>query len=263
MKSLISVNALFMSLSPKELVRLILQSKYTKGVEVCIDASNENELKYLDELAFELQKNHLILQIHGEILLDMDKQIKFFKRIEEYSDLFHEPIIVTMHSFCDEDSKIAIDKTVEYLSLLLKSVDCSKVVLCLENLNDTNEFIRLGKEEIRTTILNNEDIYFTYDIGHEIADYGQITDLDSYMIEEICNVHLHSDNKGVNHMPIYKNDPHWNDILKAITFLINHHYSHNIVYEYGIDYCHGSTVEEKVKDYLNSIDYVSERYSRD
>lgn len=263
MKSLISINSLFMSLSPKELVHLILESKYTKGVEACIDASNVNELKYLDELAFELQKNHLILQIHGEIMLDMDKQLEFFKKIEEYSDLFHEPIIVTMHSFCDEDSKLAIEKTVEYLSFLMKSIDCNKVVLCLENLNDTKEFTRLGKEEIQTTILNDEKIYFTYDIGHEIADFGQITDLDSYMIEEIFNVHLHSDNKGVNHLPIYKNDPHWNEILKALTFLINHHYAHNIVYEYGLPNCRGNTAEEKVKDYLESIDFVSERYSRD
>ena len=68
MSSLISVN-------------LINKSKYTKGLEIYIDMSDDNpygltineELDYLDKLVFELKKNNLILQIHGEIELDMDK----------------------------------------------------------------------------------------------------------------------------------------------------------------------------------------------
>ena len=35
---------------------------------------------------------------------------------------------------------------------------------------------------------------------------------------------------------------------------------YNIVFEYGLDLCYGETIEEQVKDYLNSIDLVSERF---
>ena len=61
-------------------------------------------------------------------------------------------------------------------------------------------------------------------------------------------------------MPIYENDPHWNEIIKALVFLINNHYNYNVVYEYALDKCHGETIEEKISDYLNSIDTISEHY---
>ena len=109
--------------------------------------------------------------------------------------------------------------------------------------------------------LNDERLYFTYDMGHEIADYGGITDLDSYMIEEIRNVHIHTNNGIDNdHIPIYRNDRNWDKIIKSLTFLIVNHYKHNIVYEYGLDFCNGDNVEDKIKDYLYSIDLVSEKY---
>ena len=81
------------------------------------------------------------------------------------------------------------------------------------------------------------------------------------MIEDIRNVHIHSNNnKGVDHLPIYKNDIHWNEIIKGLRFLCINNYKYNIVYEYGLEHCNGDTIEEKVIDYLNSIDYVAERY---
>lgn len=261
MESLISINHKFMGLTPKRLVELILESKYTNGVEAYIDVANDNELKYLDDLVFELKKNNLILQIHGEIELDYDKQLEFMKTLEKYSDYLEIPIVLTLHTVLNDDDEISIKQTIEYTSNLINSVDSNKIIICLENLNDSRGFIRLGKEEIRSTVLNDEKLYFTYDIGHEIADYGKITDLDEYMIEDIRNVHLHSnDGKGNDHFPIYKNDLHWNEIIKGLTFLRVNNYKYNIVYEYALEYCRGETTEEKVKDYLYSMDYVSEKY---
>jgi sugar phosphate isomerase/epimerase len=170
------------------------------------------------------------------------------------------PIVLTMHSIYDENKDVSINKTVDYISNLLNNIDNEKIIISLENLNDIRGYIRLNKEEIKSTILNDEKIFFTYDIGHEITNYGLITNLDEYMISDIRNVHIHSfDNKGVDHMPIYKNDIHWNEIIKGILFLKSNDYKYNIVFEYGLEYCKGNNVEEKVIDYLNSIDYVSER----
>lgn len=261
MKSLISINYKFMSVSPKHLIELILKSKYTKGVEIYIGENSEEELKYLDDLVFELKRNNLILQVHGEVGIEYEKQLELIKKIENYSDYLDMPIIFTLHTVYDENSSVSLEKTVDYMSKIINNIDNNKIIVCLENLNDARGFVRLGKEEIRTTVLNDERLYFIYDIGHEIADYGRITDLDNYMIEDIRNVHLHSNNsRGVDHMPIYKNDQHWNEIIKALTFLKLNNYNYNIVYEYEINYCSGNNVEEKIKDYLNSIDYVSERY---
>lgn len=260
MKSLISINYKFMNISAKKLVSLILNSKYTKGVEVYVDVNNEHELKYLDDLVFELKKNNLILQIHGDIEIDFVKQLEYVKRLEKYSDYLGYSIVLTFHTIYDDNEEISKSKTIEYLSSLIGAIDNRKIIVCLENLNDDRGFIRLEKEKIRPMILNDEKLYFTYDIGHEIADYGAITNLDKYMIEEIRNVHIHStDDRGVDHIPIYKTDIHWNDIIKGILFLITHDYKYNIVFEYGLEYCNGNTVEEKVIDYLCSIDYVSER----
>ena len=202
----------------------------------------------------------MILQIHGAIDLDLEKQIQYIKKLEAYSDYLNIPIVFTLHSIYDDDKNVSIEKTNDYIFNLINNIDNEKIIVCLENLNDDRGLIRLNKEEIEPTILNNEKIYFTYDLGHEIIHYGLITNLDKYMIEEIRNVHIHSNNgKGIDHMPIYKNDIHWNEILKGLLFLITNNYKYNIVFEYALEFCNGDTIEEKIKDFLNSIDYVSER----
>lgn len=262
MKSLISINYKFMSISPKELVSLILESKYTKGIEAYININDEKEMKYLDSLTYELKRNNLILQIHGNIQIDLDKQIKYLKILEQYSSYLGYPIVFTLHTIYDKEKNTSLSKTIDYISKLLESVDSNKIVMCLEYLNDTKEYTRLGKEEIRTTILNDEKIYFTYDIGHEIDSYRPVTNLDKYMIEDIRNIHLHSTSKGVDHKPIYKNDSNSNSIVKALTFLKINKYQYNIVYEYALEFCSGNTTKERVIDYLNSIDFVAQRYEK-
>ena len=94
------------------------------------------------------------------------------------------------------------------------------------------------------------------------ANFGAITNVNNYLVEELRNVHIHSvDNKGTDHWPIYKNDSHWNEIIKGIIYLVNNKYSYNVVYEYGLEYCRGETTKERIIDYLDSIDFVSERYN--
>ena len=184
------------------------------------------------------------------------------KKLESYSDYLGFPIVVTFHTIYDEDNNMSLKKTIDYISNIISSINNEKIIISLENLNDIKGFIRLGKDEIRRAVLNDEKLYFTYDIGHEIANYNLDINLDEYMINDIRNVHIHSyDDKGLDHMPIYKNDNHINEIIKSILFLVANNYKYNIVYEYGLEYCKGNTVEEKIKDYLNSIDFISEKYN--
>ena len=261
MNSVISVNYKFMEIIPKKLVELILASKYTNGVELFIDYEKENEMKYLDDLVYEIKRNNLILQIHGNINVDIDKQITFIKKLENYSDYLNYPIVVTLHSIYDENKELSKNKTIIYINDLLSKIDSSKIIISLENLNDIYNMDRLEKECIKPIVLNNEKIFFTYDIGHEIMDHGSITNLDKYMIDKIRNVHIHTNDGKLNdHQPIYKNDTYWNELIKGIIYLVSNHYKYNIVFEYDLYACKGNNIIEKIEDYLKSIDYVSQRY---
>ena len=244
MKSLISVNKKFMELNPKELVELILEHKYTKGIEIYINYFEEDERKYLDDLVYEIKKNDLILQIHGEVELPFDTQLEYMKLIEKYAEYLEYPIVVTLHSIYDDDKELS-----------------DKIIISMENLDDSRNLDRLEKEMITPLILNDEKIYFTYDIGHELNDYGNTTNLNEYLIKEIKNIHLHTHTALKGHQPIYENDKYWNDIMKSLIYLINNNYEGNIVYEYDLYDCIGDTIPEKINDYLRSIDIVSEKYN--
>lgn len=262
MNSLISINSKFMSVSPNELVKMILDSKHTKGFEVFFDCDSDIEMKYLDDLMYEIGKNNLILQVHCNSEVSLDKQLDYLKKIESYSDYLGCKLVVTFHSIYDEDKEESSKKTVEYLSSIINGVDNDKLIICLENLNNSIRTDRLEKEYITPIVLNDERLYFTYDIGHEIVEYGNITNINEYMIDEIRNVHLHtSDGKGISHLPIYKNDINWNNVIKGLVFLINNKYEYSIVYEYDLFFCKGETIKEKIIDYLTSIDFVSEHYN--
>ncbi len=259
MNSLISVNDKFFNISPKDLVLMINESKYTKGIEFCITNLNPIELKYLDDLVFELKRNNLILQIHGNSELPIEDQLKFINKLNDYSIYLGYKIILTMHPLYDDNKEISKYNTILYFENIINNINNDNIVLCIENLNDVPNLDRLEKESIKPISLNNENLYFTYDIGHEIIDHGYITDLDKYMIDKIRNVHIHSYNsKGNDHMIIYENDIHFNELLKGILFLKNNNYLNNIVFEYDVYNCMGDTIKDKVIDYLKSIDYVSE-----
>ena len=261
MKSIISINNKFMDIIPKYLVEIISRYPSTNGVEVCINFNSEEERKYLDELVFELNRNNLILQIHADVTLELDKQIEYMKELEKYSDLLGYPIVVTIHTIYDDDKEISKNKTIDYLSELISGIDTNKIVICLENLNDSSGKDRLNKEEIKSLVLNDESIYFTYDMGHELADYGDLSHLDEYMLEDIRNIHIHThDDQGRDHLPIYPGDEYSNNILKGLLYLEVNKYKYNIVYEYDLYECRGETTEEQLIDYLQSIDYVSEKY---
>ena len=103
MKSLISVNSKFMKLSPNELTNIIIKSKYTKGIEIYIDYNNKEEKDYLQHLIYEIKRKDLVLQIHGEITLDLNTQIEYLKQLEKYADYLGYPIIITFHTIYNED----------------------------------------------------------------------------------------------------------------------------------------------------------------
>ena len=263
MKSIISVNKKFMKIAANILIDLILKSKYTKGIEIYIDYLDKDEMHYFEELVVLCKKNNLIFQVHAEATLDIERQLEYMKYLENVSDMLNMKIVVTIHSIYDKDINVSINKTIEYLNKLINSIENNKLIICLENLNTIPNTNRLNRNQIIPIVYNNEKVYMTYDIGHEIADIGDIIDLNESLVQLIRNVHVHTvDNTSefdCDHKPIYKMDKNSKKVLKALSFLLDNKYDYNIVFEYDVYKCGGESTEDKVTDYLASIDYLSEK----
>lgn len=262
MKNLISINNKFMKISPKKLVSMIKNTKSVKGLEIYINIDSSFEMNYLDELVFEIKKENLILQIHGNSELELPKQIEFLKKIESYVNYLGYKIIITLHPIYHDNKEISKKKTTLYMKSIIDNIDNNKLLICLENLNDIFNYDRLKTNDITPIILNEKYLYFTYDLGHALINNDNLTNLNKNMIKKIRNIHIHTnDGMGSDHIPIYSNDKNWQQLLKGLTYLINNKYQYNIVYEYNVDVCHGNSIENKVEDYLKSIDYISFFYN--
>lgn len=265
MQSLMSINYKFMEFSPNELITIIKNnSEFVKGFEIAIDIKKENEINYLKSLAHACKQHNMIFEVHGNSSLSIEEQIPFLKLLENISNDLGYKINVVLHPIYHEDINESIELTTNYTTTLSKLINNDKIRLSLENLNDINNQDRLNKDDITPIICNNEHLFFTYDIGHEISDYGSITNIEPSLIPLISNVHIHSISfnydGGYDHKPIFKDDEHWNAILKAILFLKNNNYEKNIVFEYNVYECFGNTLEEQIISYAKSIDYVSNRF---
>ena len=265
MKSILSINKKFMLFSPYELIELVKKnSKYIDGFEIYIDYHNENEIRYLKELADYCKIYNYHFQVHGDSSLCLEEQIDFLKLLEQIYDLLGYKINVVLHSINAETNEKSIELTTDYLNEITNQIDNSKLIISLENLNNIPFEERLNINDVLPIVANNEKIFLTYDIGHEIVDYNSVTNIDSNLINLISNVHIHSTNYdiysgGFDHKPIFKNDINWNNIIKAILFLKNNDYENSIVFEYDLYACPGNNIEEKLISYCDSIDYVSER----
>lgn len=264
MKTIIAINKKFMSISPIELHNLIMQnSNSIDGYEIYIDYTNEKEVEYLEKLVQICYQEKKYLQIHGNSSLPLEKQIEYIKYLEKISDYLGYKIHIVLHSINASTIKESIDLTTRYLDSLTKVMDDSKIIISLENLNDSGNIDRLNINDITPIVANNEKIYLTYDIGHELVDYSNPTTINSHIVPLISNVHIHTFNstysEGYDHKPILKNDEHWNEIIKSILFLKRNQYDKSIVFEYDLYTCPGNDNKEKIIFYCKSIDFVSER----
>ena len=264
MKCLMSINHKFMKYSPSELIDIIKKySIYVDGFEIFVNVHDDKEVNYLKKMTFECKKNNLHLQIHGNSSLNINEQESFFSILNEISDYLGYKINVVIHPLTSDSLSKSIEETIIYINKLLKIANLNKIIISLENLNDIDENDRLGKSEVIPIVANNDGVYFTYDIGHEIVNYGQLTNIDSSFISMISNVHIHTMrfdySGGFDHKPIYKYDKYWNEIIKGLLFLKINNYDGSVVFEYDLYACYGSNLMEKIISYSKSIDYVAER----
>ena len=264
MISVMSINKKFQTIEPKKLIEKILNSKYTRGIEISLNPNDDFMMNYMDQLVNLCKEHNILFQVHGDSSLDLDTNIKYFDLLSRYSDFLGYPINVVMHSLTRETTEEEITASQEYFSEILKEVDLNKIKISVENLNDADGLIRLDKQEMKPVLYNDERLYMTYDIGHDIADYGQVTDIDPLFINRISNVHLHARTNyykdGYDHKPIDDQDETFEAVLKGVLFLKNVQYDGPITYEYDLYLCDGESVDEKIDSYLDSIDKVTEHF---
>ena len=264
MISVISINRKFLPLPAKELINKIVQSRFTKGLEISCDPNEEAMINYMDELVEGCKENNLLFQVHGDSSLDMDTQKKFLDLLTRYSDYLGYPINVVMHTLTRETKEESLHDSQEYFGELLEYIDTNKIRLSIENLNDAFNLMRLDKDEMLPIIYNDNRLYMTYDIGHEIADYGQITNIDEEEVKRISNVHIHSIDPtwddGWDHKPIDDESDDFGPVLKGILFLKHIKYDGPVVFEYDAYLCKGDNMSEKTDDYIASIDDTSEHF---
>jgi sugar phosphate isomerase/epimerase len=264
MTSVISINEKFQTVEPKKLMDKIINSTSVRGIEVCVDPDNEFMMDYMDQLVNLCKDNNILFQIHGDSSLSLDKQKKYLDKLQRYSDYLGYPINVVMHSLTRDTTEEEIYATQEYLKEIIEYVDLDRITISVENLNDADGIIRLDKHEMEPVLCNDERLYMTYDIGHDIADYGKITDLNPLFISRISNVHIHATTKkfedGYDHKPIDDEMDIFQEVLKGILYLKHLDYKGPIVFEYDLYLCDGETIEEKIDNYIHSIDDTSEHF---
>ena len=110
-----------------------------------------------------------------------------------------------------------------------------------------------GPRICRFSVKINDNLKFTYDIGHDLYDNKIPSVLSSLQKERINNVHIHSVIKNEDHHVIQENSKDLDEIMKAIKQLKDIGYTGPIVLEYAIKYLEGKRTEEKVINFVKSF----------
>lgn len=256
MKILLAINKKIFDQTPETLIKKIEGIKEISGFEIYIDAYNESEKEYLRRLVHLCNKKNLILQIHAGLRHDVD--------IEPHFDFYHEieiiygkPINIVNHPLESDNLYLAQEKTNVFFSKMLNYIyeKRYRINLSIENLNSVRNLIRLSKEYLIPVLSNNQDLYFTYDIGHEIVEYGKLIDLNNLFIERLINIHLHTFSVEDDHLPITKNSSNKLMWVKAINYLRQIGYDGNVVLEYDLNII-GNNFDEKIDGFIEEAKFM-------
>lgn len=239
-----------------DLLNKVKKCNWIKGFEVNIDFSNKEEQNYLKNLALECKKNDLILQVHAHIVDQIIEELTFY---HEISSIYGKTLNMINHPIASENIYLAQEKTNILFSKILNYIYDNKfnLTLSIENLNSRANTVRLSKKLLLPILSNNEDLYFTYNIGNELRDYGKITDIDKLFMNRINNVHIYTFDYKEIHKPIVKNDEHINSFIKALSFLKQNNYKGNLVLDYNFSLL-GSNADERLNNLLENAKFISE-----
>lgn len=255
MELLLYIDNKILGISPDNLINNIL-STGIKGFEVSFDIFSYIEANYLKRLAELCKKNKLKLQVHAHIHDNIEKQLDFY---QEVSIIYGNNINIVNHPVSSENIYLAQEQTNILFSKILNYIYIKQynLLISIENLSSRVNTIRLSKKLLLPILSNNEDLYFTYNIGNEIKDYGKIIDLQKLFIERLNNVHIYTFDLKSNHKAITKNDPIKMNIIKGLTYLKQNDYNGTLVLDYDFS-LFGDNNEQRLKEYIESAKFILE-----
>ena len=256
MKLLLSINNKIFDQTPDTLIKRIEDVKEISGFEVYIDMTKDSEREYLRRLAHLCNERNLVLQIHACLINndEIEDHINYYYEIET---IYNKPINVVNHPLESDNIYLAQEKTNIFFSKILNYIYEHKyrINLSIENINSMRHRMRLSKDYLIPILSNNQDSFFTYDVGHEIMEYGNLVDLSEIFIDRIINVHLHTFTAEQEHLPIKKDSPNKLMWVKAINYLREIGYDGVITLEYDMNKI-GNNFDEKINGFIEEAKFM-------
>lgn len=257
MNKLLSINCKFFKVEPEQLIEIINKNNdknQIQGFEVAV--SNKEEQKYLLELAQKAKENKYILNLHAPTLNSIEEYKNYLDFAVKISKITMQKTNVVFHPINAENIIKSKEITNNYINELLKYIrqkDYEKnIELSVENLNDINNLKRLKKENLVEILEQNQNLKFTYDIGHELVD-GIIPKLeDNILFERLNNVHIHTHLGKEDHHPLKANSEDENITFELLNKISSKKENLNVVLEYALDYIDGMDFEEKMEKYIKN-----------
>lgn len=263
MKLLLALNYKFMEMDLFRLMKLIEEhdiEHVVDGYEIMVDCKKKEHMAYLENLVHLAKEKGFILQVHSSSYDDLEVQKRFLDEVEHLALFLDRKIHIVYHPFGGTTEESALEKTNHLLAELLIYCYQKKyhLILSLENLEHRVGSVRLDKEEIVPVLYNNIDLHYTYDLGHELRDYGNITDVDHLLLERLNNVHLFRNEREITHLPLTDGDIDKEKWVKSLLYLKQSGYQGSVVLEYDFYQMEGETFEEKIISYLKHASFIKE-----
>lgn len=222
------------------------------GFELYFDDDVDEEKQFALELAKLCHDNNYILNIHSRWWRNEESYKGYLRLIDDISAIYGDEITLTLHPAETENIHEAEDFSKKLFAQVLEYVKKQnyRINLCVENLNKLHGIDRLTIWEIWEILKEIQTLNLTHDIGHELIDKKDFSQLYGVMLDRLSNIHIHNYCGSKDHFPIRKTD--WNiDMFDDIfVYLRSINYDKTIVLEYAADYIDGNTKEEILKNYI-------------
>lgn len=232
-------------------------NKCIGGIEI-----NTKNLEYLEKCAMLCKKNKMLFRCHFPLeAMSENETKKYLNAVDNLSKRLRYKINIVFHSLSYQDTiEEMLDDTKEYIEKILGFVEKYKlnVYISIENLNFKNNIKRINVSKIDEILKKEKNLYFTYDIGHDIFDNKKPSNLTKLQISKINNVHIHSVDNGEDHHMIVKDTKVLFELNTALNNLKKINYNGPIVLEYSIKYLNGKKMEEKIIDFVKSFKFFKD-----
>lgn len=233
-------------------------NKEIDGIEL-----NSSNLETVKKCATLCKKNGLVFRCHFPLIkLTESEIIKYLNSVSNVAKELRYDINIVVHTLVDEDNmKENIIESQMYFEKILEYVQKYKlhVIISAENLSSIGGVKRINVKKIDEILKINDNLKFTYDIGHDLYDNKTPSVLSSLQKERINNVHLHSVTKNEDHHVIQENSNDLDKIIEAIKQLKDIGYTGPIVLEYAIKYLEGKRTEEKMINFVKSFNFFKNK----